>query len=406
MEQKLTKKLIRKLLNKIKIILLHGPPAGGKGMQQDLLESQIKKANREFVVAKFDMGTRLREISKNTEDSLSAVFKGFTDRGQSVPLDLICQVWIEFLENLPENTTHIIFAGTVRLIDEVTEFLNYIYDQASDISVIEIDVPEAECRQRIKNRFMEENRNDDDDENAVNQRFQVYNQKTLPALYEFQRQQEIYSRLRYFKINGNLEPQKVIQEIIFCITQKPLQLSIHGDNGAGKSTMVELISLSTGFEVKSSGAKARELAAPHMSIEKAAATALDNKLIPDFDLKIDTWVKEQGAYNRFVMDTRLGFHFIPQSFKVRLQLQARLASEWIWKDSKRRVKESSKTIEELYESLKQRFIDDKNRYQKLYNVDIGERSNYDLIVDMSFYEDHQLEAQKFILDNFLLWLLR
>lgn len=407
MEQKLTKKLIRKLLNKIKIILLHGPPAGGKGMQQDLVEKQIKKANKDYVVATFDMGTRLREISKDENHLLANAFKEFTSRGESVPLDLICEVWKEFFNTIPENTTHIVLAGTVRLVDEVTEFLNYVSEFAEDICVIEIDVPEVECRQRIKNRFMEENRTDDENEIAVNERFRVYHQKTIPALYEFQQQQKNFSQLRYFQIDGNVEPQKVLQNIIFCITKKPLQVTLHGDNGSGKSTIVELMSLSTGFTVKSSGAKARQLAEEaEVTIETAAATALENKLIPNFDLKIDTWIKEQGADNRFVMDTRLGFHFIPNSYKVRLQLPSSLASEWIWKNPKRRVKETAKTIEELRELLKQRFIDDKNRYQNLYGVDIGDKLNYDLIVDMSLYEDYQIDAERYILNNFLLWLLQ
>ncbi len=78
MKKTLTKKLLRKLLNKIKIIILHGPPAGGKGMQQDLLEKQIKKANKDYVVATFDMGTRLREISKDENHVLANAFKEFT----------------------------------------------------------------------------------------------------------------------------------------------------------------------------------------------------------------------------------------------------------------------------------------------------------------------------------------
>ena len=121
------------------------------------------------------------------------------------------------------------------------------------------------------------------------------------------------------------------------------------------------------------------------------------------DLKIDEEVRKMGKQEKIVIDSRLAFHWIPESFKVYLDLPPEIAKGRILnnlKDNKlRRESESSSTPEEIYEKIMRRLESEKKRYQELYGVDHTEKNNFDLVIDTNKNDLNQvveiiLEAYK------------
>lgn len=87
----------------------------------------------------------------------------------------------------------------------------------------------------------------------------------------------------------------------------------------------------------------------------------------------------------WIIDSRLAFHNIPESFSVRLISDPRIAAERLFNDQSR-GKEDSKysSIEEAYEAREKRRIGEQTRYLKRYGVDLEDENNYDLIIDTSY----------------------
>ena len=89
--------------------------------------------------------------------------------------------------------------------------------------------------------------------------------------------------------------------------------------------------------------------------------------------------------NHIVIDSRLAFHFIPNSFKVYLELPPEIAKERILNNLKenslRRQSEDSSTSEEIYEKIISRLESEKKRYKELYGIDHTNKNNFDLVID-------------------------
>lgn len=111
------------------------------------------------------------------------------------------------------------------------------------------------------------------------------------------------------------------------------------------------------------------------------------------DKVIDNGIAEKGreinSISRpneiWIIDSRLAFHNIPESFAVRLVSNPQVAAERLFND-KSRGKEDSKyiSVEEAYEAREKRRIGEQKRYIKRYGVDLEDESNYDLIIDTSY----------------------
>ena len=88
---------------------------------------------------------------------------------------------------------------------------------------------------------------------------------------------------------------------------------------------------------------------------------------------------------KFVIDSRMAFHFIPESFKVYLDLSPQIAKVRILNNLKenelRQKSEDSLTSEEIYTKIVARLESEKKRYKELYDVEHTDKANYDLIID-------------------------
>src|SRR3989338_6356327 len=95
-------------------------------------------------------------------------------------------------------------------------------------------------------------------------------------------------------------------------------ISITGTLGSGKSSTSDLTAKKLGFQRFSSGDFTRKIAL-EMGI---SLNELGKKEEADgsIDNKVDEEIKKVGEMDKIVIDSRLAYHWIPNSFKVYLDL--------------------------------------------------------------------------------------
>lgn len=161
-------------------------------------------------------------------------------------------------------------------------------------------------------------------------------------------------------------------------------ITIAGALGGGKSSTADKVAEKLGYQRFSSGDFMRKLAVEmDISLNELNTKAQTDESI---DAKIDEEVKKAGEQNKIVIDSRLAFHWIPDSFKVYLNLPPEIARERILNNLKenelRRESESSTSPEEIEAKINLRLASEKKRYKDLYGIENHtDPKNFDLVVD-------------------------
>src|ERR1035437_2410244 len=104
-------------------------------------------------------------------------------------------------------------------------------------------------------------------------------------------------------------------------------ITIAGKLGSGKSSTAKMVAEILNYKHYSTGDFMRSIAD-----EKGIPLVKFNKIAendPSIDKILDDRNKEIGNMENIVLDSRLGFYFIPESFKVFLELDPSIASERI-----------------------------------------------------------------------------
>ena len=133
-------------------------------------------------------------------------------------------------------------------------------------------------------------------------------------------------------------------------------ITISGTAGSGKSTVGKLLAQQLKFKHYSIGDFMRQIAKErNLSLEDLGRIAEGDKSI---DQTLDRKQIELGKNNdRFVIDARLGYHFIPNSIKIFLTAELKDRAERIWKDitiKNIRKEERGENLKEIIEELKRR----------------------------------------------------
>ena len=158
-------------------------------------------------------------------------------------------------------------------------------------------------------------------------------------------------------------------------------ITVTGLAGSGKSTIAREVAKRLGFRHYSVGDKRRERA-KIMGLTILEYNKLGDK-DPDIDRWEDEWQRQLGQkQENFVIDGRLSWHFIPQSVKILLLVsELEAAKRLSAQDKAERRSEPMGSLEEAREKAWERNNTDKERYMKLYGVDIFGRGNFDLVID-------------------------
>jgi len=154
-------------------------------------------------------------------------------------------------------------------------------------------------------------------------------------------------------------------------------ISIGGKPGSGKSSIGKLLAQKLNITFFSMGAIRRAYAQEHnMTInelnEESVKDARSDILVDEYQKKLPLKHKE------FIIDSRLGYFFIPQSVKVFVDVKRAVAAKRIFEQH--RVTEQWKNVEEGEQELLKREQNDSKRYIALYNTDPN-TANYDLVID-------------------------
>lgn len=162
---------------------------------------------------------------------------------------------------------------------------------------------------------------------------------------------------------------------------KPI-ITISGLPGSGKSTIADQVAEKLDWERFSSGDFMRQLAHERgVTLSRLSKQAEED---PEIDKLIDAKNKSLVDAEKIVIDSRLAFHFIPESFTIFLDVDYDEAARRIHKDKKdARMKagENHDALEETKKQMLQRLESEKKRYKDLYDVDHTNPQNYELVID-------------------------
>ena len=187
--------------------------------------------------------------------------------------------------------------------------------------------------------------------------------------------------------------------------QKKHIITLSGKPGSGKSSTADRVAEILGYTRHSSGDMVRKvLQRNHMTLEQYNNKAADDH---DLDDQIDEELRALRDQDDIVVDSRLGFYWLPESFKVYLDLDIEVATARIYKDissnpGRGETESSDHSLSGVAREVAGRMIDEQQRFRKLYGVDPYDKSHFDLIIDTSRHNPHSVAVAVF--DSYRQWL--
>ncbi|HOP05356.1 MAG TPA: adenylate kinase [Tenuifilaceae bacterium] len=181
-------------------IVLFGPPGAGKGTQSQKL---IEKYN----LMHLSTGDILRNaIERETPRGIEA--RKYMDRGELVPDELVIGIIGRRLEEYRDQTNGFIFDGFPRTNNQAKELDVMLKREGMAITILlALEVEYNELVERILKRGRVGGRTDDQDENIIKNRINVYNETTRSVM-------EYYKGLsKYEGVNGMGSVEEIFHRI-------------------------------------------------------------------------------------------------------------------------------------------------------------------------------------------------
>ena len=165
-------------------LVLFGPPGAGKGTQAEFL---IKS----YGLIHLSTGDLLRsEISAGTE--LGKAAKSYMDKGELVPDEVVIGMIKSRLET-NKDAKGFIFDGFPRTVDQAKALDDLLNENKTPISgMLSLEVGKQELIDRLLNRGKISGRADDQDKSIIENRINVYNEKTSPLIEYYRKQGKHY----------------------------------------------------------------------------------------------------------------------------------------------------------------------------------------------------------------------
>jgi len=159
-------------------------------------------------------------------------------------------------------------------------------------------------------------------------------------------------------------------------------ITLTGELGSGKSTVANYLISKIPFRIVSAGLLFRQLAAEHNMSAKEFNEFIENN--PKYDNYVDDTIAALGKTDdKIIFDSRMAWHFVPNSFKIYLYVDVDVATERIFNDTGR-VSESYSNRTTARKEIIDRRKSEVLRYKNFYGCDISDYNNFDLVVDTSF----------------------
>lgn len=155
-------------------------------------------------------------------------------------------------------------------------------------------------------------------------------------------------------------------------------VTITGFSGSGNSSIAKMLAEKLRYKHYSAGDMRRK-----MANDREMTLAELNKLGETeswTDIEADKLIENLGKEeDNFVMDAKIGYHFIPHSFKIYLKADLLTRAKRVFQD--KRKEEMFKTLEEVEEAFKKKLKSDKKRYKKYYNIETYTGKGFDFVLD-------------------------
>lgn len=187
-------------------IVLFGPPGSGKG-------TQSAKLVEELGLVHLSTGDVFRYNIKN-ETELGILAKSYMDKGNLVPDEVTINMLKSEVEK-HENPKGFIFDGFPRTMEQAIALDTFLESKQTSVSMmIALQVEEDELVKRLLLRGKESGRADDNNEDIIRNRINVYNEQTAVAAQFYEKQN------KFIPLNGIGSIDDIYSRIISSIRSK------------------------------------------------------------------------------------------------------------------------------------------------------------------------------------------
>jgi adenylate kinase len=189
-------------------LVLFGPPGAGKGTQAAYL-------SKEYQLIHLSTGDMLRkEIADDTPIGHAA--KDLISHGELVPDTLVIELIQEKLDTNP-CANGFLFDGFPRTVPQAEALDTLLVHYGRNVSaMLSLEVEREELISRLMNRGETSGRSDDLDRNVIENRIQVYIEKTEPLIKYY------LEAGKYESINGIGTIDEITERLKECIDRIPL----------------------------------------------------------------------------------------------------------------------------------------------------------------------------------------
>jgi len=162
-------------------------------------------------------------------------------------------------------------------------------------------------------------------------------------------------------------------------------ITIAGTLGSGKSSTAKKVAGILGYKHFSSGDFFRQVGLElGLSVTE---TNIRAETDPKIDEMTDQKMRDLNKTEKIVVDSRLAFHWIPNSFKVYLDLPPEIAKNRILNNLKenklrQQSEKESSNLEEIYATMQKRLESEQKRYWDLYKIDNTDKNNLEQVVNI------------------------
>lgn len=156
-------------------------------------------------------------------------------------------------------------------------------------------------------------------------------------------------------------------------------ITISGLPGSGKSTIGKMLAARLGYKFYSVGDLRGKMAQERgLTIEELNALGEKERWT---DKEADDYqIALASREDNFVIDGRISYHFIPQSFKLFLQVDLDEAARRVFA-SPRTDEKPAQNVGEVKRSMQERLASDARRYKQYYGITYPDHKAFDLVID-------------------------
>ena len=181
-------------------------------------------------------------------------------------------------------------------------------------------------------------------------------------------------------------------------------ITLSGKPGSGKSSTADKVAELLGYSRYSTGDMVRKVSKKMgLTLSEFNERAKEDHSLDD---QVDEELRKLRNERELVIDSRLGFYWIPESFKVYLDLDLDVSVARIFKDAQSNAKRSSgaglaETIGEARHNVEVRLHSEQKRFKSIYGIDPYDIKHFDLVIDTSRHSPQTVALT--IFDHYQKW---